>query len=345
MAISFEFGSDNHSGVHPEIMKAIENANKDYTIAYGNDKYTVNAIKKFKEHFGEDIEVFFVYNGTAANILGLKNVTNSFNSIFCAETAHLNVHECCGPEKFTGCKLVTIPTPNGKLTVNLIKPLLVGFGDEHMAQPKVVSITQPTELGTLYTSNEIKALADFVHKNKMLLHVDGARLSNAAASMKKSLREITKDLGVDLLSFGGTKNGMMFGEAVVFFNKNLSKNFKYIRKQGMQLASKMRFISCQFYEFLSNDLWLINAKHANKMAQLLYKKVKDISDIKITQKVDCNSIFAIISKKYVPILQKKYFFHVFDDDKSEVRWMCSFDTKEKNVLDFANTIKKTLSVK
>ena len=343
MTISYEFGSDNHSGVHPDIIKALISANKDYTISYGYDKYTKHAIEKFKEHFGNNIEVFFVYNGTASNILGLKNVTNSFNSIFCAETAHLNVHECCGPEKFIGCKLVTIPTKDGKLTVDLIKPFLVGFGDEHMAQPKVVSITQPTELGTLYTLNEIKDLANLVHKHKMLLHVDGARLSNAAASMKKSLKEITGDLGIDLLSFGGTKNGMMFGEAVVFFIKNLSKNFEYIRKQGMQLASKMRFISCQFEAFLSNDLWLKNAQHANNMAKLLYENVKDISNIKITQSVDANAIFAILPKKSIPIVQKKYHFYIFDDEKLEVRWMCSFNTKEKDVLDFAKTVKKTLS--
>ena len=196
MATHYGFGSDNHSGVHLDIIKALESANKGYSVAYGNEKYTKRAVKKFKEHFGNNIEVFFVYNGTAANILGLKNVTNSFNSIFCAETAHLNVHECCGPEKFTGCKLVTIPTTNGKLKVHFIQPLLVGFGDEHMAQPKVVSITQPTELGTVYTSKEIKVLADFVHKNNMLLHVDGARLSNAAASMKKSLKDCASFLTI-----------------------------------------------------------------------------------------------------------------------------------------------------
>ena len=342
MATHYGFGSDNHSGVHLDIIKALESANKGYSVAYGNEKYTKRAVKKFKEHFGNNIEVFFVYNGTAANILGLKNVTNSFNSIFCAETAHLNVHECCGPEKFTGCKLVTIPTTNGKLKVHFIQPLLVGFGDEHMAQPKVVSITQPTELGTVYTSKEIKVLADFVHKNNMLLHVDGARLSNAAASMKKSLKEITSDVGVDILSFGGTKNGMMFGEAVVFFNKDLSKNFEYIRKQGMHLASKMRFISSQFEAFLSNDLWLKNAQHANNMAKLLYKNVRVIPDVKVTQKVDANAIFAIIPKKFIPVLQKKYYFI---NHKSEVRWMCSFNTEEEDVLCFANMIKKTLSGK
>ena len=342
MTVHYEFGSDNHSGVHPDIMKAIESANKNCVIAYGDDKYTKRAVKKFKEHFGNNIEVFFVYNGTAANILGLKNITNSYNSILCAETAHLNVHECCGPEKFTGCKLVTIPTSNGKLTVELIKPFLVGFGDEHMAQPKVVSITQPTELGTVYNSREIKVLADFVHKYNLLLHVDGARLCNAAASMKKNLKEITNDVGVDILSFGGTKNGMMFGEAVVFFNKSLSKNFKYIRKQGMQLASKMRFISIQFETFLSNDLWLKNAQHANKMTRLLYKNIKDIAELNIIQRVEVNSIFAIIPNKFIDILQKKYFFY---NHNSEVRLMCSFNTKEEYVLCFAKKIKKTLSGK
>jgi threonine aldolase len=333
------FGSDNHSGVHPDIMKAIEFANKDYAIAYGNDKYTKRAVKKFKEHFGNKIDVFFVYNGTAANILGLKNVTNSFNSILCAETAHLNVHECCGPENFTGCKIVTIPASDGKLTVDLIKPSLVGFGDEHMAQPRVVSITQPTELGTVYNLREVKVLSDFAHKHKMLLHIDGARLSNAAASMNKNLKEITNDIGVDLLSFGGTKNGMMFGEAVIFFNKSLSKNFEYIRKQGMQLASKMRFISSQFEAFLSNNLWLKNADHANKMTTLLYNNIKDIPNVKIIQKVDANAIFATIPKKSIPILQKKYYF---SNNKSVVRWMCSFNTKEEDVLGFVKIIKKTV---
>ena len=340
MTADEEFGSDNHSGVHPEIMKSIEIANTGYAAAYGEDKYTNRAIKKFKEHFGKEIDVYLLYNGTATNILGLKTVTASFNSIICAETAHLTVHECCGPEKFIGCKLITIPTPDGKLTVDLIKPYLVGFGDVHMAQPRVISITQSTELGTVYTTNEIKKLADFAHNNNMLLHIDGARLSNAAASLNCNLKEITADVGVDLLSFGGTKNGMMFGEAVIFFKKNLSKNFEFYRKQGMQLASKMRFISAQFEAFLSNNLWLKNAKHANKRTKLLEKQIKKIPKVKITQKVEVNAIFATITKKYIEALKKKYFFHVFDEEKSEVRWMCSFDTTEKEVYNFAETIKK-----
>jgi len=340
MNIHYGFGSDNHSGIHPDIMKAIKSANKDYAIAYGYDEYTNRALKKFEEHFGSDIEVFFVYNGTAANILGLKNVTKSYNSIICAETAHLNVHECCGPEKFIGCKIVTIPTLDGKLTVEKLKPFLFGFDDEHMAQPKVVSITQPTELGTVYKIREIKDLADFVHKNNMFLHVDGARISNAAESLNVNFKELTVDVGVDILSFGGTKNGMMFGEAVIFFNKDLSFNFKYIRKQGMQLASKMRFISCQFETYLSNNLWLKNARNANKMARLLYSNIKDIPILKITQSVDANSIFAILPKKYINLLKKKYYF---SNNDSLVRWMCSFNTKETDVYKFFNEIKKIFS--
>jgi len=342
MSINYGFGSDNHSGVHPDIMKAIDTANKKYALAYGDDIYTKRAINKFKKHFGNNIDVFFVYNGTAANILGLKNITDSFNSIICAQTAHLNIHECCGPEKFTGCKLVTIPTIDGKLSVDLIEPYIVGFGDEHMAQPKVVSITQPTELGTIYSIKEIKDIASFTHKNDMLLHVDGARLCNAAVSLNKNLKEITKDIDIDVLSFGGTKNGMMFGEAVVFFNENLSKNFNFVRKQGMQLASKMRFISCQFESFLSNNLWHKNALHANKMAKLLYDKIKDIPNIKITQNVDANAIFALIPEKYISKLLKKYFFH---SNNSEIRLMCSYSTSSKDVLDFANLINITLSGK
>ncbi len=342
MSNNKHFGSDNHSGIHPDILKAIIDANYDHAIAYGEDEYTKRAIKKFKEHFGKDTDVFFLYTGTAANILGLKTITNSFNSIICAETAHLNVHECCGPEKFTGCKLVTIPTIDGKLTVNQIKPHIVGVGDPHQAQPKVISITQPTELGTVYTPKEIQEITDFAHKNNMLVHVDGARLSNAAASLNVGMKEITQDVGVDLLSFGGTKNGMMFGEAVVFFNKKLSNNFVYFRKQGMQLASKMRFISAQFEAFLSNDLWLKNAKHSNEMAQLLYKEIKDIPKIKITQKVQTNAIFAIIPKNYVIPLQREYFFYVFNELTSEVRWMCSFDTTTEDIMNFSNTIRRII---
>jgi len=343
MKISKSFASDNNSGIHPEILDAIISANRGHTIAYGDDYYTELAVERFKEHFGENIDVYFVFNGTAANVLGFKAVTKSFNSIICADIAHINVDECGAPEKYTGCKLLTIPTGNGKITIDQIKQKMHGIGVEHHSQPKVVSITQSTELGTVYTLKEISKIADFVHAHGMILHMDGARVSNAAASLNVRLRDITTDAGVDVLSFGGTKNGMLLGEAVVFFKRDLSRDFKYIRKQGMQLASKMRFISAQFIALLSNDLWLKNARHSNEMARLLAEKVGEIPQIKITQKVDANAVFATVPKKYIPILQEKYFFYVWNEETSEVRWMTTFDTTIEDIEDFVILIKSLCS--
>lgn len=336
------FASDNNAGIHPEILTAIVNANQGHVVGYGDDEYTARAIKKFQEHFGNDIEVFFAFNGTGANVLGLKAITDSFNAIICAATAHLNVDECGAPEKFLGCKLLTVPTLNGKLTVDLVQRHVHGFGDQHHVQPKVISITQSTELGTVYAQAEIKALADFAHHHTMLLHMDGARIANAAASLSLPLRAITKDVGVDVLSFGGTKNGLMLGEAVIFFNKSLAKNFPYIRKQGMQLASKMRFISAQFIALLTNDLWLHNAAHANKMAKKLADSLQQIPEIKITQEVMANGVFAIIPKELIAKLQEKYFFYVWNEERNEVRWMTSFDTTEEDIQNFVNFIVQIL---
>ena len=329
------FASDNNSGVHPEIFQAMIDANTGHAIAYGDDYYTKSAIEKFKTLLGNNIDVYFVFNGTGANVTGLNTITNSYNSIICAETAHINVDECGAPEKNTGCKIIPLHTNNGKITIDLIKQHVKGFGFEHHSQPKVISITQATELGTVYTPDEIKELTSFAHKHNMLVHVDGARICNAAASLGLDLKNITTDVNIDILSFGGTKNGMMYGEAVIFFNKNLSNNFKYIRKQSMQLTSKMRYISAQFEALLSNNIWLKNAKHANEMAKLLADKIKDIHKITITQKVETNGIFAIIPEKYIPIIQEKYFFYVWDEDKSEVRWMTSYDTTEQDINNFS----------
>ena len=342
MRLNVEFGSDNHSGVHPDVLKAIIDANKGYSISYGEDEHTKSAVKKLKGVFGDDVDVFFVYNGTAANILGLKTVTNSFNSIICADSAHLNVHECCGPEKFTGCKLVTIPTKDGKLDPEMIKPYLLGTGDVHMAQPKVISITQSTELGTTYTVEELKKLCSFAHDNNLLVHVDGARICNAAVFLKKDLKKITKDVGVDILSFGGTKNGMIYGEAVIFFDKKLTKDFEFYRKQGMQLASKMRFISAQFNAFLENLLWKKNAEHANEMAQYLKNELEKLSMVKIVQKVEANMVFAYIPKKYLEQLRKEFFFHVFDEKACVARLMCSFDTKKESIDELVSKLRKIL---
>ena len=342
MSIFAGFGSDNHSGVHPDILNALRNVNEGYTVAYGLDNYTKEALGKLKEIFGKQAEVFFVYNGTAANILGLKNVTHSFHSILCAESAHLTVHECCGPENYIGCKLVNIPTNDGKLTIDLIEPFVMGVGDPHMAQPHVISLTQATELGTVYRPKEIQKLADFAHTNDMLLHMDGARLCNAAAFLKVDLNEICGKVGVDVLSFGGTKNGMMYGEAVVFFDKELSKNFEFIRKQGMQLTSKMRYISAQFSAFLKADLWLHNAQHANQMAQLLAKELKRIPGLKITQKVEANMVYAVIPNHCITALQKKYYFHRFNERTCEVRLMCSFTTKKEDIFEFIEDLRKLI---
>ncbi len=336
------FASDNNSGIHPDVLKAISAANTGHAVAYGDDPYTQAAVDKFKALFGENIEVFFVFNGTGANVLGLNAATASFNSIVCAETAHINVDECSAPEKFTGCKLLFVPTGNGKLTVAGIKKHLHGFGFEHHAQPKVISITQSTEMGTVYTPEEIKEIVALARKNEMLLHMDGARLANAAASLDMGLQEISLDLGVDILSFGGTKNGMMFGEAVVFADKSISSNFKYIRKQGMQLASKMRFIAAQFDALLSNGLWLKNARHSNKMARLLASEVENVHRIRITQAVEANGIFAVVPKEYITELQDHTFFYIWDEEKSEVRWMTSFDTTAEDIYKFADLLKTTI---
>jgi threonine aldolase len=334
------FASDNNSGVHPLVLQAIQNANIDHTIAYGDDIYTEEAIKKIEEIFGNDVDVYFVFTGTAANVLGLTSITNSFNSIICAETAHINEDECGAPEKFSGCKVLSLETSDGKLTKDLIKKHLYGFGFEHHSQPAVISITQATEMGTVYRPEELKELCDFAHEQNLMVHMDGARIANAAAFLGCTFKEITTDVGVDVLSFGGTKNGLMYGEALIFFNKDLSKNFKYLRKQGMQLASKMRFIGAQFNALLTDDLWLRNAKHSNSMAKLLYEEIKDIPRIKVTQNVEANGIFALVPPEYIEKLKNEYFFYMWNEETSEVRWMTSFDTSKDDVKNFSELIKK-----
>ncbi|MDX2431393.1 MAG: low specificity L-threonine aldolase, partial [Bacteroides sp.] len=318
------FASDNNAGVHPAILEALASVNEGHDIAYGDDPCTQRTTKAMKAIFGEQSEIFFVFIGTAANVLGLNAATQSHHAVICPETAHINVDECGAPEKFTGCKLISVPVPHGKLTVEDVKNQMHGIGFEHHVQPRVISITQSTELGTLYTLDEIRELSDYAHDHNLLLHMDGARIANAAVAMEVGFYEMTGGAGVDFLSFGGTKNGMMYGEAVVFFDPKLAEHFKYQRKQGMQLASKMRYISAQFEAYLAQDLWKTNARHANQMAQKLYHAVKDIPGVEITQKVESNAVFAIIPPEIIPRLQEQFFFYVWDEDRSEVRWMCSF---------------------
>ncbi|HEU5292759.1 MAG TPA: low specificity L-threonine aldolase [Cyclobacteriaceae bacterium] len=333
------FASDNYSGVHPEVMEALTRANHEHQGSYGGDEFTARAIQLFKKHFGDATEVFFVYNGTAANVLGLSTLTQSFHSILCSELAHINVDESTAPEKFLGCKLIGVPTTDGKIYPAQIEEKIIRLGDQHHPQAKVISISQSTEYGTVYTVDEIKALSALSKKYKLYLHMDGSRISNAAVSLGKDFRSFTCDAGVDILSFGGTKNGMMFGEAILIFNQDLTKDFYYRRKQGMQLHSKMRFISAQFEALLTNDLWKRNAAHSNAMAKKLEKGLRTIPQVKITQSVDGNGVFAVFPKEIIAELQKEIFFYVWNDKTSEVRLMCAFDTKEEEIDRFVSKIK------
>ena len=344
-SISRGFASDNWAGTHPEILAAVAAANIGHQIAYGDDVYTAAAQDLFREHFGDSAETHFVFNGTGANVLGLESGVLPHQAVITPVSAHINVDECGAPERYIGCKVLTVNTPDGKLTCDLIRPLLHVFGNEHHSQPRALSITQSTEYGTVYSPDEIAVLSAFAHEHGMLLHMDGARIANAAAALGVSFRAITTDVGVDVLSFGGTKNGVMFGEAVVFLNPELAKGFKFRRKQGMQLASKMRFVSVQFEALLTNDLWLRSASRANAMAKLLEKELRAIPGVKITQPVEANGVFAIFPREHIAALQEKYFFFVWDEAKSECRLMCSFDTTEEDIRGFGAHVREVLQAR
>ncbi|HNY14206.1 MAG TPA: low specificity L-threonine aldolase [Bacteroidales bacterium] len=337
------FASDNNAGVHPEILREIQNVNKGHVIGYGSDDYTGQAKELFKEHLGPDTEVFFVFTGTAANVLGISSVTRSWNAIVTAETAHLEQDECGAPEKFTGCKVLTVETPDGKITPELVTKHLHGFDFEHHAQPAVISITQSTEMGTVYSVEEIKRLSALAHSHGMFLHMDGARLANAAVALGLPFKAFTTDAGVDVLSFGGTKNGMMMGEAVCFLKPGLSDGFKYVRKQGMQLASKMRFISAQYIAYFRNDLWKKCATHANDMAVILADKLKSVKGISITQKVQSNGVFLIIPKSVAEKLMQHFFFYSWNEMTSEYRLMTAWDTEEEDINGFVELLEKELN--
>jgi threonine aldolase len=338
MKPSRSFASDNNAAVHVEVLEAIRRANDGHVVGYGDDPYTESAVAKFREHFGEGVAVFFVFNGTAANVLSLQALTRPYHAVLCPELSHIYTDECGAPEKFTGCKLVPLAAPMGKLTVETVAQAYHGIGDQHHVQPRVISITQSTEMGTVYKIAEIEALARFAHERKMFLHVDGARISNAVVAQGLTLRQATRDLGVDVLSFGGTKNGLMGVEAVVFFRSELAQEFLYVRKQGMQLASKMRYMAVQMEALLTNDLWRRNAEQANRMARLLEQEVHKIPRVKIVYPVEANGVFAQIPREAIPKVQERYFFYVWSEEESVVRWMCSFDTTEEDVRKFAEFV-------
>lgn len=331
------FASDNYAGVHPEILGAIAAANEGHQVAYGKDGYTVELQRVFTEHFGADAQTYPVFNGTGANVVGLQSMLPAWGAVICAKTAHINTDEAGAPEKVAGIKLLPVEAPGGKLTPALIDREAWGWQFEHRAQPLVVSISQSTELGTIYTVEEVKEIVDHAHNLKMAVHMDGARLANAAASLGVSLRALTADVGVDVLSFGGTKNGMLLGEAVVILNRGASEGLVYLRKLNMQLASKMRFISAQFLALLSDELWLGSATHANRMAArlrtALQSRLSDgtIRGIEFTQPTQANAVLATLPPGVSDRLRERFHFYDWDAERGEVRWMCSFDTTDDDV--------------
>jgi threonine aldolase len=335
------FASDNHAGALPEVIAALAAANEAHAPAYGSDPWTAALQERFRGLFGPGARAFLVFNGTGANVVALRALSQPWSAVICAETAHLNVDEGGAPEQVGGLKLLPVGTPDGKLTPELVAPKLIRFGDEHAVQPRAVSITQSTELGTVYTPAEIRALADQAHEHGMLLHVDGARLANAAAALDLPLREITTDAGVDALSFGGTKTGLILGEAVVLLRPELGEGIEYLRKQSMQLASKMRFLAAQFDALLTDDRWRAAAGHANAMARRLAGALEG-SGVRLTQRVEANAVFATLPPAVTARLQERWRFYVWDEGTGEVRWMCSWDTTPEDVDAFAADIRSAL---
>jgi len=338
------FASDNNSGIHPKVIEAINRANVGHCIAYGDDPYTNRAQEVFKHIFGSSTETYFVYNGTGANITGLSCITKPFHAIVTTDTAHIVCDECGSPEKITGCSLKALPNHLGKLSPHQLEPFTEILGVEHHSQPRVVSITQATELGTVYTLEEIRNICNFAHENNMLVHMDGARIANAAATLEVSLRSLTFECGVDVLSFGGTKNGLAYGEALVFASKELANEAKYFRKQNSQLASKMRYISAQFLAYFDEDLWLHNAMISNRLAKFLQNKIqRDLPQISITRPVESNAVFVRLPKEKASKMQEISFFYPWDFATSEYRWMTSYDTTEEDCELFIALMKKVLS--
>jgi threonine aldolase len=337
------FASDNSATIHPDVLAAIARVNVGHAFGYGHDAYTQRVEAMFAEQFGGDARAYFVFNGSAANVLSLRAACRPWQAVIAAETGHLNVDECGAPEAIAGVKLLTLPGQDGKLTPEMVRTKISRLGDEHAVQPRVVSISQCTELGTIYTPQEIAELAELAHANGLILHVDGARLSNAAAALALPLRALSADVGVDILSFGGTKNGLLGAEAVVVLAPGLADGFEYLRKQSLQLASKMRFLAAQFEALLSDELWRRCAENANAMAQRLAAAVHDVPGLRITRPVETNAVFATLPRPAIEALQERFAFYVWDEAADEVRWMCSWDTTGEDVDVFAGAVGEVLA--
>lgn len=335
------FASDNYAGVLPEVMDALSKANAQHAVSYGNDRITERTNQLFKEIFGHDVSIFYVFNGTGANVLSIVNASQSFQSIICSDTSHIYCDESSAPETISGCRFFPITANDlGQLTPELISQRIIRKGDIHYANASLISITQSTEYGTVYKLDQLKDIGRLAKKHELFYHIDGARFFNAAASLGCSLKEMSTDVGVDILSLGGTKIGMMYGEAVVVFNKKLAEYMRFRQKQVMQLASKTRFIAAQFETILTNDFWKIPANHANEMAQYLFQKLNKITSISITKPVQANAVFAIMNPNIIQILQAQYPFYVWNENTNEVRLMCSFDTTKDEIDSFIKVIQQ-----
>lgn len=338
MNYNSSLASENYAGVHPAMLEAIIKANVGHVTSYGGDPYSIAAIDLIKQHFGEEAEAHFTFNGTGANVFALGAMTRSFHAILCSDLAHVFESESTAVEAFTGCRLIKVATQNGKILPEALTQSITRVSDKHYPQAKVLTLTQPTEYGTVYTPEELLALTTIAKRNNLLVHIDGSRLFNAAAGLGTTLQAVTA--GADIVVLGGTKAGMLLGEAVVFLNKNLYKDSQYFLKRSMQLASKMRFISCQFQAMLAHDSWRDIAQHNNNMAKLLASHLQQIKEVNITQPVDTNAVFATIPASWNAPLQSVLPFYVWDETANEVRWMCSFDLQPDYIDIFIDAIKK-----
>ena len=330
------FASDNAAPAHPDILAAIADANQGHAVSYGDDDWTRRATAAFRSLFGPSTDVYFTFNGTGANVTALASLLRPHQAVICPASAHLNTDECGAFERFAGSKILAVDTPDGKLSVELLEPYLHSSKEEHHVQPRILSISQSTEYGGLYELDELRELCGFAHEHGLLVHMDGARIANACAALGSGARELTRDAGVDVLTFGGTKNGMLYGEAILFFDPALHDDTaRFARKQGMQLASKMRYIAAQFDALLSDGLWLRNAAHANAMAQILEAEMRGLPGVRISRPVRCNAIFATLPRESIAPLQEQFFFYVFDELKCEVRWMTTYETTPADIAQFA----------
>lgn len=333
------FGSDNHSGIHPKLLEALIKCNVDHSPSYGTDDDSDRAKAAFQKLFGPHTQVFFVFNGTASNVLALRSMMKRHQSVLCTALSHLNLDECGAPEFFAG-KLIPLESVDGKLTVEILNSAIIRRGDQHFSQPQVVSLTQPTEVGTCYSLTEIKEITTWAHNHNLSVHMDGSRIANAAHFLNTTFKEMTTDLGIDVVSFGGTKNGLMMGEAILVLNPKLGDDLKYIRKQSAQLPSKTRFIAAQFTSYLNDEVYKTISAHACLMAEKLFQNLQTVKEVKTTYPRQSNAVFVTIPQRWIKILREKFFFYVWNEKTFECRLMTTWDTTEKEIDDFTDLIRK-----